>query len=125
MPGGWTMSMSWMRMPGLTWLWCARVVSGRSSGSWLMGDVAAVATPDAAAYARPSSRGEGSEARNLSVGKVTALVGPPVGYFFIWNACRRGRPSRGALGATFTLRSQAISARTLGVRFMSSRAAGP
>ncbi len=76
MPGGWTMSMTWMPMPGQTWPGAA--------GSFLaMWDVMMVAMmlPSLAPMLwryRQAVGGKG-EAR---LGRLTALVG--AGYFFVW-----------------------------------------
>ena len=76
MPGGWTMSMAWMRMPGQTW-------PGAAASFLLMWVVMMVAmmlpslVPMLWRY-REAVGGTG-EARR---GGLTALVG--VGYFFVW-----------------------------------------
>ena len=90
MPGGWTMSMAWMRMPGQTWpgaaasflgmwvvmmvammlpslipmLWCYRQAVGRTAASPRL------------------RRLPSSQAGETRLGGLTALVG--VGYFFVW-----------------------------------------
>ncbi|HEV7611633.1 MAG TPA: DUF2182 domain-containing protein [Steroidobacteraceae bacterium] len=76
MPGGWTMSMAWMRMPGQT-------LSGAAASFLAMWVVMMVAmmlpslTPMLWRYRR--AVGRTGEAR---MGRLTALVG--VGYFFVW-----------------------------------------
>jgi len=76
MPGGWTMSMAWMRMPGQTWLGAAASFLG-------MWDVMMVAmmlpslVPMLRRYRQAVDRT--GEAR---LGRLTALVG--AGYFFVW-----------------------------------------
>jgi predicted metal-binding membrane protein len=76
MPGGWTMSMAWMLMPGQTWLG-----AGASFlGMWIVMMVAMMLpslVPMLSRYRQAVRRI--SEAR---LGPVTALAG--VGYFFIW-----------------------------------------
>jgi predicted metal-binding membrane protein len=76
MPGGWTMSMAWMRMPGQTWL-------GAAASFLLMWVVMMVAmmlpslVPMLWRYRR--ALGRTGETRR---GRLTALVG--VVYFFVW-----------------------------------------
>jgi predicted metal-binding membrane protein len=76
MPGGWTMSMAWMRMPGQTW-------SGAAAsflGMWVVMMVAMMLpslVPMLWSYRQAVGRiGE------TRFGRLTALVG--VGYFFVW-----------------------------------------
>jgi predicted metal-binding membrane protein len=76
MPGGWTMSMAWMRMPGQTW------VSAAASFlvMWIVMMVAMMLpslVPMLGRYRRAVERT--GEAR---LARLTALVG--VGYFFVW-----------------------------------------
>jgi hypothetical protein len=76
MPGGWTMSMAWMRMPGQTW-GRQRGVLPRHVGHDDGGDDAAVTGSNAGGYRQAVGRtGE------MCLGPLTALVG--VGYFVIW-----------------------------------------
>jgi predicted metal-binding membrane protein len=76
MPGGWTMSMAWMRMPGQTW-------SGAAAsflGMWVVMMVAMMLpslVPVLWRYVQ--AVGRSGESR---LGLLTALVG--VGYFFVW-----------------------------------------
>src|SRR5262249_56409959 len=76
MPGGWTMSMAWMRMPGQTW-------PGAAASFLVMWVVMMVAMmlpslfPMLWRYRQALCRtGE------LRLGRLAALVG--VGYFFVW-----------------------------------------
>jgi predicted metal-binding membrane protein len=76
MPGGWTMSMAWMRMPGQTWLGAA----ASFLGMWVVMMVAMMLpslVPMLWRYRQ--AVGSTGEAR---LGRLTALVG--VGYFFVW-----------------------------------------
>jgi predicted metal-binding membrane protein len=78
MPGGWTMSMAWMRMPGQTWPGAAAAFLGM----WVVMMVAMMLpslVPMLWRY-REAVRRPG-EAR---LGWLTALVG--AGYFFVWTA---------------------------------------
>src|SRR5207302_6626531 len=77
MPGGWSMSMAWMRMPGQTWPGAAASFLG-------MWDVMMVAmmlpslVPMLARYRQAIGR-----AGETRLGRLTALVG--AGYFFVWS----------------------------------------
>ncbi|MCA1585691.1 MAG: DUF2182 domain-containing protein [Acidobacteria bacterium] len=76
MPGGWTMSMTWMRMPGQTWPGAA----ASFLGMWVVMMVAMMLpslVPMLSRYRQAVART--SERR---LGLLTALVG--VGYFFVW-----------------------------------------
>ena len=76
MPGGWTMSMAWMRMPEQNWLGAA----SSFVGMWVVMMVAMMLpslVPTMWRYRE--AIGGGGEAR---VGLLTALAG--VGYFFVW-----------------------------------------
>jgi predicted metal-binding membrane protein len=76
MPGGWTMSMAWMRMPGQTWPGAA----ASFLGMWAVMMVAMMLpslVPMLWRYRQAVVRtGE------TRLGRLTALVG--VGYFFVW-----------------------------------------
>jgi predicted metal-binding membrane protein len=76
MPGGWTMSMAWMRMPGQTWPGAA----ASFLGMWVVMMVAMMlpsVVPMLWRYRQAVDRtGE------TRLGRLTALVG--VGYFFVW-----------------------------------------
>jgi predicted metal-binding membrane protein len=76
MPGGWTMSMAWMRMPGQTWPGAA----ASFLGMWVVMMVAMMLpslVPMLWHYRQ--AVGRTGETR---LGRLTALVG--VGYFFVW-----------------------------------------
>ena len=76
MPGGWTMSMAWMRMPGQTWL----AAAASFVGMWVVMMVAMM-LPSLVPMLRRYRAwvGRPGEAR---LGLLTALVG--AGYFFVW-----------------------------------------
>jgi predicted metal-binding membrane protein len=82
MPGGWTMSMAWMVMPGQTWLGAA----ASFLGMWIVMMVAMMVPSlvpmlwryRQAASRSPSVGGPGK----TRLGWLTALVG--IGYFFVW-----------------------------------------
>ena len=76
MPGGWTLSMAWMRMPGQTWTGA----SASFLGMWTVMMVAMMLpslVPMLWRYRQ--AVGRGGETR---LDRLTALVG--VGYFFVW-----------------------------------------
>ncbi|MEX0734253.1 MAG: DUF2182 domain-containing protein [Steroidobacteraceae bacterium] len=75
MPGGWTMSMAWMRMPGQTWPGAA----ASFLGMWVVMMVAMMLpslVPMLWRYRQAVGRTE------TRLGPLTVLVG--VGYFFVW-----------------------------------------
>jgi predicted metal-binding membrane protein len=76
MPGGWTMSMAWMVMPGQTWLGAA----ASFLGMWLAMMVAMM-LPSLAPMLWRYRKAVGGTAE-MPVGRLTALVG--VGYFLVW-----------------------------------------
>ena len=76
MPGGWTMSMAWMRMPGQTW----PAAAASFVGMWVVMMMAMMGpslAPMLLRYRKAIART--GEAR---LGRLTALVG--AGYFFVW-----------------------------------------
>jgi predicted metal-binding membrane protein len=76
MPGGWTMSMVWMRMPGQTW-----AAAGASFiGMWVVMMVAMMLPCLVPMLWRFRQAVANTGKRRL--GPLTALVG--VGYFFVW-----------------------------------------
>ena len=78
MPGGWTMSMAWMRMPGQTWPGAA----ASFLGMWVVMMVAMMLpslVPMLWRY-RQAVGGPGA----TRPGRLAALVG--TGYFFVWTA---------------------------------------
>jgi predicted metal-binding membrane protein len=76
MPGGWTMSMTWMRMPGQTWA----AAASSFLGMWVVMMVAMMLPSLAPALDRYRQ----SLARRPEIrrGRLTALAG--LGYFFVW-----------------------------------------
>ena len=76
MPGGWAMSMIWMRMPGQSWLGAATSFVGM----WVVMMVAMMLpslTPTLWRYHQDACRNAGARA-----GRLTAIVA--LGYFFVW-----------------------------------------
>jgi predicted metal-binding membrane protein len=76
MPGGWTKSMAWMRMPGQTWPGAA----ASFLGMWVVMMVAMMLPALVPILWRYRQAVGGTGERRL--GRLTALVG--VGYFFVW-----------------------------------------
>ena len=79
MPGGWTMSMAWMRMPGQTWPGAA----ASFLGMWVVMMVAMM-LPSLVPMLWRYRQSVGTVGRTgeTRLGRLTALVG--VGYFFVW-----------------------------------------
>jgi predicted metal-binding membrane protein len=76
MPGGWTMSMAWMRMPGQTWPGAA----ASFLGMWVVMMVAMM-LPSLVPMLRRYCQAVGRPGETR-IGRLTALVG--AGYFFAW-----------------------------------------
>jgi predicted metal-binding membrane protein len=73
MPGGWTMSMAWMRMPGQSWTGAAASFLGMWTAMMV-----AMMLPSVWPALRRYRAAAGS-------GRLTAVVG--AGYFLVWAAC--------------------------------------
>jgi predicted metal-binding membrane protein len=78
MPGGWTMSMAWMRMPGQTWLGAA----ASFLSMWVV-MMLAMMLPSLMPMLGRYRQAVGRTAETC-LGCLTALVG--VGYFLVWTA---------------------------------------
>jgi predicted metal-binding membrane protein len=79
MPGGWTMSMAWMRMHGQTW-----TLAGASFlGMWLVMMVTMMLPPLVPMLSRYRQAVGGPRVERL--GRLTAVVG--AGYFSVWTVC--------------------------------------
>jgi predicted metal-binding membrane protein len=92
MPGGWTISMVWMRMPGQTWPGAATSFLGM----WVVMMVAMMLpslVPMLWRYRQAVGR-----TGKTSLGRLTALVG--VGYFFVWTVIGMAAFSLGVALAT-------------------------
>ena len=76
MPGGWTMSMAWMRMPGQSWAGAA----ASFLGMWIV-MMAAMMLPSLAPMLRRYRQAVG-RADETRLDRLTALVG--FGYFLVW-----------------------------------------
>ncbi len=101
MPGGWAMSMAWMRMPGQTWLGAA----ASFLGMWVVMMVAMMLpslVPMLRRYRQAVDRtGE------MRLGWLTALVG--VGYFFVWTVFGMAAFSLGVGLATIEMQHPALA----------------
>jgi predicted metal-binding membrane protein len=103
MPGGWTMSMAWMRMPGQTWPGAA----ASFLGMWVVMMVAMMLpslVPMMWRYRQAVARG--GETR---LGRLTALVG--VGYFFVWTVFGVAAYSLGVALAAIEMQRPALARR--------------
>jgi predicted metal-binding membrane protein len=101
MPGGWAMSMAWMRMPGQTWPGAA----ASFLGMWVVMMVAMMLpslVPMLWRYRQAAGRA--GEAR---LGWLTAFVG--AGYFFVWAACGVAVFALGAGLAAIEMRQPALA----------------
>jgi predicted metal-binding membrane protein len=76
MPGGWTMSMAWMRMPGQTW----SAAAASFLGMWIVMMVAMM-LPSLVPMLWRYRQAVGT-AGETRLGRLTALVS--LGYFFVW-----------------------------------------
>jgi predicted metal-binding membrane protein len=100
MPGGWSMSMTWMRMPGQTWPGAA----ASFLGMWIVMTVAMM-LPALLPALRRYRKTVGSTAARL--GWLTALVG--VGYFVVWTAVGVAAYPLGAALAALAMRQPGLS----------------
>jgi predicted metal-binding membrane protein len=101
MPGGWTMSMAWMRMPGQTWFEAGALFMGM----WVVMMVAMmlpVLVPMLMRYRQAVGQTEG-----WRLGGLTTLAG--AGYFFIWTLFGLIAFPLGAALAAIEMRSPAVS----------------
>jgi predicted metal-binding membrane protein len=101
MPGGWTMSMAWMRMPGQTWPDAA----ARFLGMWIvmmMAMMLPALAPMLARYRHAVVRTAGTRR-----GPLTALVA--LGYFFVWTVAGTLVFPLGALLAAFEMQQPAAA----------------
>src|SRR5260221_7438953 len=101
MPGGWTMSMAWMRMPGQTWPHAA----ASFLGMWVVMMVAMMLPSLAPMLGRyRQAVGRTGETR---LGRLTALVG--VGYFFVWTAFGMAAFPLGVAAAAVEMQQPALA----------------
>jgi predicted metal-binding membrane protein len=101
MPGGWTMSMAWMRMPGQTWPGAA----ASFLAMWVVMMMAMMLpslVPMLGRYRQ--AVGRTGETR---LGRLTALVG--VGYFFVWTVFGIAAFTLGVALAAIEMQQSAVS----------------
>lgn len=101
MPGGWTMSMTWMRMPGQTW----PGASASFVAMWIVMMVAMMLPSVAPTLWR--YRAAMARTGETRLGRLTALVG--VGYFFVWTLFGMAVLPLGVALATLEMRQQALA----------------
>jgi predicted metal-binding membrane protein len=97
MPGGWTMSMAWMRMPGQSWSGAAATFIGM----WIVMMIAMMLPALVPVLARYR------QAMGNTSGKLTTLVG--TGYFFVWALCGAAAFPLGVALAEIAMRVPAVS----------------
>ena len=101
MPGGWTMSMAWMRMPGQTWPGAA----ASFLGMWIV-MMLAMMLPSLIPmlWRYRQAVGRTGETR---LGRLTTLVG--LGYFFIWTVFGMAAFALGVALAAVEMRQPALA----------------
>jgi predicted metal-binding membrane protein len=114
MPGGWTMSMTWMRMPEQTWLGAA----ASFLGMWVTMMVAMMLpslTPMLWRYrevvdqavGQASGKSRKLRAVRLTADRLTLIVG--LGYFFVWSLIGMAAFPIGVALATMEMRSPMLA----------------
>lgn len=101
MRGGWTMSMTWMRLPGQTWPGAA----ASFLGMWIVMMVAMM-LPTFIPMLRRYRLAVGS-AGDARLGRLTILVG--VGYFFVWTVLGMAAFPLGVALATIAMEQPALA----------------
>lgn len=101
MPGGWTMSMAWMRMPGQTW----PEATALFVGMWVVMMVAMM-LPSLSLMLWRYHQSIGS-ARAARPGRLIALAG--LGYFFVWTLFGLAIFPIGAVAAAIEMRNPALA----------------
>jgi predicted metal-binding membrane protein len=104
MPGGWTMSMAWMRMPGQTW----PGASASFLAMWIVMMVAMMLpslVPMLWRYRQ--AVGRTGETGLTHLGRLTALVG--VGYFVVWAVLGLAAFPLGVVLAAIEMRQPALA----------------
>ena len=101
MPGGWTMSMAWMRMPGQSWLGAAAAFAGM----WVVMMVAMMLPSLASMLSAWRGAVRGGAA--ISLGAPTVIAG--AGYFLVWTGFGAAIYPIGVVLAGFEMRWPALS----------------
>jgi predicted metal-binding membrane protein len=102
MPGGWTMSMAWMRMPGQTWPGAA----ASFLGMWVVMMVAMM-LPSLVPMLWCYRQAVGRTLQIRRLGRLTVLVG--VGYFLVWTAFGMAAFALGVALAAVEMRQPALA----------------
>ena len=101
MPGGWTMSMAWMRMPQQTWL----EFTASFIGMWVA-MMAAMMLPCLAPMLHRYRQSVGRTC-GTRLGRLTALV--TVAYFSVWSLCGLAVFSLGVAAAAIEMEQPAVA----------------
>jgi predicted metal-binding membrane protein len=101
MPGGWTMSMAWMRMPGETWAAAAAAFLAM----WVVMMIAMMLPSLAPVLWR--YRQSIASTRETLRGRLTALAG--LGYFFVWTLCGLAVFPLGSAAAAVAMEHRAVA----------------
>jgi predicted metal-binding membrane protein len=101
MPGGWTMSVAWMRMPEQTWPGAA----ASFLGMWVVMMVAMMLPSLVPMLRRYRQAADRTGARHL--GALTAIVG--AGYFFVWTVFGMAVFPLGATLAEFEMQQPTVA----------------
>jgi predicted metal-binding membrane protein len=101
MPGGWTMSMAWMRMPGQTWL----ATAASFLGMWVV-MMMAMMMPSLVPMLQRYRQAVGAPGA-MRIGRLTALVG--AGYFFVWTMLGMAAFALGVALAAAEMRRPALA----------------
>jgi predicted metal-binding membrane protein len=101
MPGGWTMSMAWMRMPGQSW----PAAAASFLAMWVVMMVAMM-LPSLAPMLRRYRRAIGGRGESR-LDRLTALVG--AGYFFVWTVFGMAAFSVGVALVTVAMRQPVLA----------------
>jgi predicted metal-binding membrane protein len=101
MPGGWTMSMTWMRMPGQSWF----AATASFLGMWTVMMIAMMTPALIPMLARYRQAVRGAGAARLE--RLTTLAG--IGYFAAWTLCGVAAFPIGVALAEIAMRAPAVS----------------
>jgi len=101
MPGGWTMSMTWMRMPGQSW----PAAAAAFLGMWIVMMVAMM-LPSLIPMLSRYRQGLGTT-DETRLARLTALAG--VGYFFVWTVLGMAAFALGVALAAIEMDAPALS----------------
>jgi predicted metal-binding membrane protein len=103
MPGGWTMSMAWMRMPGQTWLEAAATFLGM----WIVMMVAMMMPSLVPMLSRYRRAVAGSSSGETRISELTIVVG--LAYFLVWTVLGIGIYPLGVALAAIEMQHPALA----------------